>query len=212
MSSIRTRLLSAAIAFAIAPAAFAQNATDTASGKRVSIVGGYALTEPTRNPEIAGSRASLDGEGAPTLGVTYHVNDNIGIEAWASDRIGHRVNGADGKLGSVDAQPYSLSGQYRFVDADATVRPFVGLGYHETNYSHETAQAGGALDGQRVGVETAKGAVGTVGVDVNINPTWFARADARYLQGDSDIELDGAKAGDAKLNPVVLGVGVGARF
>ena len=38
----------------------------------------------------------------------------------------------------------------------------------------------------------------TVGVDVNINPTWFARADARYFQGDSDVRLDGIKAGDAE--------------
>lgn len=88
----------------------------------------------------------------------------------------------------------------------------MGLGYHEANYSHESAQAGAALDGQRVGVETTKGAVGTVGVDVNINPAWFARADARYFHGDSDINLDGARAGAAKLNPVVLGVGIGARF
>jgi outer membrane protein len=223
MLSIHKLTLCAAIALASAPTAFAQDgdtaASDTASGKRVSIVGGYAMSEPTRNPEIAGSRAQpgsraqLDGEGTPTLGVTYHVNDHIGIEAWGADKIGQRVNGADGqKIGSIEAQPYSLSGQYRFGAADNIVRPFVGLGYHETNYSGEQAQVGGLLDGQRVGVETAQGAVATVGVDVNINPTWFARADARYFQGDSDIRLNGARAGDAELNPVMLGVGVGARF
>ncbi len=212
MSPIRTLSLSAALALAMSPAVFAQDA-GTAAGKRVSVVGGYAMTEPTKNPEIAGGRAEFDGEGTPTLGVTYHVNDNIGIEAWGADGIGHRVNAAGGgKLGSVEAQPYSLSGQYRFGDVDNTVRPFVGLGYHETNFSSETAQAGGALAGQRIGIETAKGAVATVGVDVNINPTWFARADARYFQGDSDVRLDGAKVGDAELNPVMLGVGIGARF
>ena len=220
MQSIRKLTLCGAVALAFAPlafapAAFAQDAgtTDTASGKRVSVVGGYAMSEPTKNPEIAGSRTRLDGEGTPTLGVTYHVNDHIGIEAWGADKIGHRVNAADGrKIGELEAQPYSLSGQYRFGAADNIVRPFVGLGYHETNYSGEKAQAGGPIDGQRVGVETAQGAVATVGVDVNINPTWFARADARYFQGDSDIRLNGAKAGDAELEPVVVGVGVGARF
>ena len=220
MQSIRKLTLRGAsvLAFAplaFAPVAFAQDAgaPDTASGKRVSIVGGYAMSEPTKNPEIAGARTRLDGEGTPTLGVTYHVNDHIGIEAWGADRIGHRVNGANGeKIGELEAQPYSLSGQYRFGAADNIVRPFVGLGYHETNYSGEQAQAGGPIDGQRVGVETSKGAVATVGVDVNINPTWFARADARYFQGDSDIRLNGAKAGDAELEPVVVGVGVGARF
>ena len=55
----------------------------------------------------------------------------------------------------------------------------------------------------------------TAGVDLNITPTWFARADVRYLQdttGQPDVTVDGAKVGKAELNPVVLGVGVGARF
>jgi outer membrane protein len=49
-------------------------------------------------------------------------------------------------------------------------------------------------------------------MDVNISPTWFARADARYFQADSDVHIDGQKAGDAKLDPVMVGVGIGARF
>ena len=198
-------LVPAALALAIAPAAFAQ---DNAPDKRVSVTAGYSLVEPTRNPEIAGTRTQFDGEGTPTLGVTYHVTDNWGVEAWAADSYGQRVNTAAGKAGSVDAQPYSLSGQYRFGTSDSTVRPFVGLGYHETNYDSETPTAAG----QRVGVETAKGAVATVGMDVNISPTWFARADARYFQADSDVHIDNQKAGDAKLDPVMVGVGIGARF
>nr|WP_207750108.1 OmpW family outer membrane protein [Luteimonas sp. MC1750] len=198
-------LVPAALALAIAPAAFAQ---DNAPDKRVSVTAGYSLVEPTRNPEIAGARTQFDGEGTPTLGVTYHITDNWGVEAWAADSYGQRVNTAAGKAGSVDAQPYSLSGQYRFGTSDSTVRPFVGLGYHETNYDSETPTAAG----QRVGVETAKGGVATVGMDVNISPTWFARADARYFQADSDVHIDGVKAGDAKLDPVMVGVGIGARF
>jgi outer membrane protein len=52
----------------------------------------------------------------------------------------------------------------------------------------------------------------TVGVDLNLSPTWFARADARYLHGGSDIAVDGTKAGQASLDPVIVGVGVGAHF
>jgi outer membrane protein len=205
MSSIARILVPATLALAIAPAAFAQ---DNAPEKRVSVAAGYSLVEPTRNPEIAGTRTQFDGEGTPTLGITYHITDNWGVEAWAADRYGQRVNTASGKAGSVDAQPYSISGQYRFGTQDSTVRPFVGLGYHETNYDRETTTPAG----DRVGVETAKGAVATVGMDVNITPTWFARADARYFQADSDVNINGEKAGDAKLDPVMLGVGIGARF
>ena len=214
---IRIRHLTLALlgTLAITPAAFAQDAsTDTASGKRFAVVGGYALSEPTRNPEIDGARTQLDGDGAGTLSASYYINDNVAVEAWgAADKFSHRVRDGEGqKLGSVDAQPYAVSGQYHFRQADSTVRPFVGLGYYEQNFDGETAEPSGALAGQRIGVETAKGAMATAGVDVNINPTWFARADVRYLQGDSDVKLDGVKAGEAELDPVILGVGVGARF
>ncbi|MEN1942165.1 OmpW family outer membrane protein [Luteimonas sp. MJ246] len=200
-------LIPAALAMAATPAAFAQDAGSSAD-KRVSVVAGYSMVEPTRNPEIAGTRTEFEGEGTPTLGVTYHITDNWGVEAWAADSYGQRVNAGGGKVGSVDAQPYSLSGQYRFGTPDSTVRPFVGLGYHETNYDNESATP----TGDRVGVETAKGAVATVGMDVNITPTWFARADARYFQSDSDVKINDVNAGEAKLDPVVVGVGIGARF
>ena len=52
----------------------------------------------------------------------------------------------------------------------------------------------------------------TVGVDLNFTPNVFARADARYLHGGADVEVNGVEAGDADLNPVILEVGVGARF
>lgn len=191
-----------------APALAQDGGTGSASGKRVSIVGGYAATETTRNPEIDGVRTEFQGEGTPTLGVTWHINDNIGIEAWGADRIGQRITAAGaGKVGNVEAQPVALSGQYHFGAADNTFRPFVGLGYHQTNFSDETVASG-----ERLGIETTKGAVGTVGVDVNITPTWFARADARYFDGRSDVNLDGQKVGEARLNPVTVGIGVGARF
>ena len=215
MISIRHLTLALLGTLAITPAAFAQDAsTDTASGKRFAVVGGYALSEPTRNPEIDGARTQLDGDGAGTLSASYYINDNIAVEAWgAADKFSHRVRDGEGqKLGSVEAQPYAVSGQYHFRQADSTVRPFVGLGYYEQNYDGETAEPSGALAGQRIGVETAKGAMATAGVDLNINPTWFARADVRYLQGDSDVKLDGVKAGEAELDPVIVGVGVGARF
>ena len=118
ISPITRILVPAALALAIAPSAFAQDA----AGNRVSVVAGYSMVEPTRNPEISGTRTEFDGEGTPTLGVTYHITDNWGVEAWAADSHGQRVNAGGGKVGNVEAQPYALSGQYRFGNADSTLR------------------------------------------------------------------------------------------
>lgn len=227
MLSLRTFGIALAIA-SIAPIAYAQDAdattttsdtaTTTASGKRVSVVGGVSLLEPTRNAWSGDTqRLKANGGVAPTLGVTYHINDNIGVEAWgAVDKVGHRVTGNDGqgKLGSVESQPYAVSGQYQFREADATIRPFVGLGYYEQNFSDEEAETSGALAGRRIGVETGKGAMATVGVDANINERWFARADARYLHETNDpkVQVDGQDVADAKFAPVVVGVGLGVKF
>ncbi len=216
MMHFRHLTLAVVATLAIAPAAFAQDAGTDTSGKRFAVVGGYALAEPTSNPQIAGIRTNVDGDGAATLSASWYATDNIAIEAWgAADKFGNRVRTPNGKVASIDSQPYALSGQYHFGTSASTVRPFVGLGYFEANVDGEKAEPTGALAGQRIGVDTAKGAMATAGVDVNITPTWFARADVRYMQdttGQPDVTVDGAKVGKAELNPVVLGVGVGARF
>lgn len=211
MQSLRSIGLSAAIASLLAaPAAFAQDGGDTASGKRFSVVGSATLLQPDSDP-LPGARVDADGDVAPTLSATWHVNDNVGVELWgAADRFTHRVRGDAGKMGTVESQPIALSGQYHFGDADNTFRPFVGLGYHHTNISHEDIAT---ADGAHVGLTSPKGAIGTIGVDMNINPTWFARADARYLHGDADARLGGETvARDVRYNPWTVGIGLGARF
>jgi outer membrane protein len=205
--------LGAILAGGIAVPAFAQDAGTGASGKHWAVVGGYAHQEPTGDGTIAGSKAEFDGSGATTLGLSYYLNDHVAIEGWgAATKFDHRVSTADGKIGTVSSQPYALSAQYHFRDGDATVRPFVGLGYFQNNIDDEDQDDLGPYADNHIGMTTPKGPMATVGMDLNFTPHLFGRVDARYMHGGSDIAVDGAKVGDADLNPVVLGVGVGARF
>ena len=210
MKSIRT--LTIALASLIAMPALAQDATtDTtsdAASKRFAAVGGAAVLKPDRDPAPG---LKIDGDVAPVISASWYATPNIAVELWgAADKFNHRVR-ADGagKIGTVDQQPIALSGQYHFGTADQVMRPFVGLGYYESNFSNETI--GG--DGAHVGLETAKGAIATAGVDFNINQTWFARADARYMKGDAGVRVAGQGTGEElTIDPWVVGVGIGARF
>ena len=210
MRSIRT--LTIALASLIAMPALAQDATtDTtsdAASKRFAVVGGAAVLKPDRDPAPG---LKIDGDVAPVISASWYATPNIAVELWgAADKFNHRVR-ADGagKIGTVDQQPIALSGQYHFGTADQVMRPFVGLGYYESNFSNETI--GG--DGAHVGLETAKGAIATAGVDFNINQTWFARADARYMKGDAGVRVAGQGTGEElTIDPWVVGVGIGARF
>ena len=210
MKSIRT--LTIALASLIAMPALAQDATtdstSDAAGKRFAVVGGAAVLKPDRDPAPG---LKIDGDVAPVISASWYATPNIAVELWgAADKFNHRVR-ADGagKIGTVDQQPIALSGQYHFGTADQVMRPFVGLGYYESNFSNETI--GG--DGAHVGLETAKGAIATAGVDFNINQTWFARADARYMKGDAGVRVAGQGTGEElTIDPWVVGVGIGARF
>lgn len=210
MKSIRT--LTIALASLIAMPALAQDATtDTtsdAASKRFAVVGGAAILKPDRDPAPG---LKIDGDVAPVISASWYATPNIAVELWgAADKFNHRVR-ADGagKIGTVDQQPIALSGQYHFGTADQVMRPFVGLGYYESNFSNETI--GG--DGAHVGLETAKGAIATAGVDFNINQTWFARADARYMKCDAGVRVAGQGTGEElTIDPWVVGVGIGARF
>src|SRR3546814_12197133 len=92
MLSIRTLTLAIAATAAFAPAAFAQDASgDTASGTRFSVVGGYSLTEPTRNPVVDGNLTKAEGEGTPTLSAAWNITDNTAVEARGADKAGYRV-------------------------------------------------------------------------------------------------------------------------
>lgn len=215
MSSLRPLNIALLSALAFAPHAFAQDtdsstgasSTDTASGKRIAIVGGGAILQPHSNPTPG---LDIDGGSAPTLSASWYVNDNIAVELWgAADKFNHRVRGPEGKIGTVEQQPLALSGQYHFRNADAVMRPFVGLGYYQSNFSDEDISG----DGPHVGLDSTKGAIATAGMDFNINSRWFARTDVRYMKGDADVNVAGEGTGEQlKMNPWTIGVGLGARF
>ena len=145
MKSIRT--LTIALASLIAMPALAQDATtDTtsdAASKRFAVVGGAAILKPDRDPAPG---LKIDGDVAPVISASWYATPNIAVELWgAADKFNHRVR-ADGagKIGTVDQQPIALSGQYHFGTADQVMRPFVGLGYYESNFSNETIGGDGA--------------------------------------------------------------------
>lgn len=194
-------------ALAITPSAFAQ---DTAAGKRFSVVGGVALLEPASNPA---NGIKLDGGPAPTLSFSWNINDNYSLELWgAADKFDSRVraNGL-GNVGNVEQQPIALSGQYHFGNVDNTFRPFVGVGYYYNSVDSKNNLAG---NDYRLRLKNTDGAIGTVGVDLNITPTWFARADVRYMHHSrSDLRINGQNTGGRlKLDPWTAGFGIGARF
>jgi len=194
------------LALAIALAAVPASAQD--ADARFSVVGGVTMLTPS-DP---GDGLRVEGDTAASVSASWFANDHVAIELWGvvgSDKLSHSVRrDGVGRIGNVKQQPVALSGQWHFGDAADVFRPFVGIGYYESNFTRENL--GGDL---HVGLQTAKGAIGTAGIDFNISPTWFVRVDARYLQMRPDVRVAGTGTGEeVDLDPWAAGIGFGGRF
>ncbi len=147
----------------------------------------------------------------PEVDFTYFLGKNLAAELVLTYPQQHDVELLNGKIGTFKHLPPVLSLQYHFAP-EATIRPYVGVGANLTILSDvKLAVPGvGALDLENYSL----GVSAQGGVDVKIGPKLFLNADLKYVTLASDVML---KANDAtvsavKVNPWLVGVGIGYRF
>ena len=145
----------------------------------------------------------------PEVDLSYFFTKNIAAELVLTypQQVDIKTT-ALGKIGHVDALPPSLMLQYHFTDLGA-FKPYVGLGVNYTIFtkkSFNTALGKISVDDNTVGLAAQ------VGFDYAIDKNWSFNVDAKYIQMDTDVKLEGTKLGKLGLNPMTYGVGVGYRF
>ena len=173
---------------------------------------GYASVQPkSNNGTLAGAfKADINSDAEPVLTLGYRFDGNWSAEAWLPlTKFKHdvRLNGA--KSASIKHMPLLLTAQYHFLPGNS-VQPFIGVGYGWVDVTGERTT--GPIAGTRLDVKRADGVTAQVGVDVFATDNVFVRADARYFNWKSDVTLNGAGIGQAKVDPWIYGVSVGYQF
>ncbi|MDQ7977676.1 OmpW family outer membrane protein [Paraburkholderia sp. SARCC-3016] len=143
----------------------------------------------------------------PELDFTYMIRDNIGVELiLATSR--HQVTSNLGALGGVNVLPPTLLLQYHF-NHQGKIRPYVGAGLNYTYFYNDGLKAGG----QSIAVSRSSfGPALQAGVDVQITKTLFVNADIKKIWMRTDATLGGASIGTLRIDPLVVGLGVGMKF
>jgi len=198
--------LSAAVAVAIATPALAHSAGDWTLGVGVHVV------DPKSNAGNLDATAlglgrlpstRIDTDARPTITGEYFIRDGLGIEVLAALPFQHKIKiDGVGKVGSTKHLPPVVSLQYHF-NSGAKVSPFVGIGVNYTKFFNERTQ--GALAGTTLKLDASWGLAGHVGVDIQLNPRYALRLDARYIEISSDVRVNGLKLGKAHIDPLVYG-------
>lgn len=197
-------LLAASLAIGPMAAAHAED-----NGNWVVRFGAHVVDPQSDNGRLAGMQAKVGSDTKPTASVEYLFTPNWGVEVLAALPFSHTVK-LDGQRAATTKQlPPVFGVNYHFAP-DAKVSPFVGLGLNYT-YFFDT-KGRGLLQGARVAADNSWGAAAHAGVDVKLSPAWLLTADLRWIDIRSDIHVNGAYAGTAKINPMVYGVSLGYRF
>ncbi|KDR34663.1 membrane protein [Caballeronia grimmiae] len=143
----------------------------------------------------------------PELDFTYMIRDDIGVELILGTSR-HQVTSNIGGLGGVGVLPPTLLLQYHF-NHQGRVRPYVGAGLNYTYFYNDKLKAGDTP----VSIKRSSfGPALQAGVDVQVTKTLFVNADVKKIWMRTSASAGGADLGSLKIDPWVLGLGVGMKF
>ena len=193
--------LAAALALAgLAMPAFAQEAGTWTVG-----IGAHQVNPKSDNGSLVGGTLDVEvgSNVRPTITAEYFIRDNLGIEVLASWPFEHDIdiNGL-GNVGSTKHLPPTVSIQYHF--GEGKVRPFLGAGVNYTYFFSEDTN--GALAGNDLELDSSFGLAAHAGLDFKVGDKGSVRVDARWIDIDTDVKLNGTGIGTVNIDPLVYGV------
>lgn len=179
---------------------------------RVTI--GLHRVAPVSGNGVLASGALATDVGAdigPTLTVEYFITDNLAIEALAALPFKHdvRLNGTS--AARITHLPPTVSAKHYF-RPDGKVMPYLGLGLNYTWIYHEQEAPNGPLDGTQLRLANSLGLAAQVGLDFNLDGSWYCGVNARWMDIDAGVSVDRNQVGEVKVDPLVFGLYVGKKF
>lgn len=202
---LQFKTLAAAVLLA---APFVAHAADSDSPWTLH-VGAHIVDPGSDTGQLAGMRASISKSTRPTFSVEYRFAPGWSAELLAALPFQHEVRLDGARAVSVKQLPPTLGVLYHFMEG-ATVSPFVGAGINYTWFFDKKGR--NALDGARVQLQDSWGAAGHAGVDIRLDERWTFTVDARYMDIDSKVKVNGARVGTAHVDPWVYGLSFGYRL
>ncbi len=175
-------------------------------------------------PSLVGTKSAIGSSTRLSGGITYMLDDNIAIDLPLAVPFEHDITGdgaiaGAGKIGTVKALPATLLVQWRFMEYNSAVRPYIGAGltyaafYGARSTSTLTALTGGTpANPTTLSVESKWAASVQLGASFQIGSGWFIDANYTYTPLSTRTTLSSGQTLDAKLDPSSVSLTVGIKF
>ncbi|MFZ6757351.1 OmpW/AlkL family protein [Undibacterium sp. Ji50W] len=154
----------------------------------------------------AADRITVSSKEIPEVDISYFFTPNWSAELILTYPQKHDVMLDGAIIGSFKHLPPTLTAQYHFTP-EAKISPYVGAGVNYTRISDVNLLKGaGGLENSSFGLAVQ------AGVDFKLDKNWSLNLDVKKVQIRSDVTISGAKVSAVKVDPWLVGVGVGYRF
>jgi outer membrane protein len=197
----KTTLAIASLALLASGAAVAQDFT---AGSL--LVRARAVHLDSANKDSTGLALSIDNKTLPEVDFTYFFSPNLAAELVLTVPQKQRVYAGATQIGTLKHLPPTFTLQYHFNHASG-IKPYVGAGVNYTRFS-SVDLLGGAADLKR----NSYGLAFQAGVDFPLSKNLYLNVDVKKVYIKTDVIAGGNNIGTFKVDPVLVGVGLGWRF
>lgn len=165
-----------------------------------------AVNLQSSNTDSTGLGLSVNDKVIPEIDFSYFFSKNLAAELILTVPQQHDLSSSAlaGKIGTVTHLPPTLLVQYHF-DA-AGFKPYVGAGVNYTRFTSVDLPTG--VDIKR---DSFGGAL-QVGVDIPLSGNMYLNFDVKKVYLGTDVSVGGANKGSFKVDPLLVGLGIGWRF
>lgn len=154
----------------------------------------------------ASDRISVSEKTIPEVDISYFFSPNLAMELVLTYPQKHKVRLDGQEIGSFKHLPPTLTLQYHFLPG-TLFSPYVGAGVNYTRIC-SVDLLGGAANLER----NSFGLAVQAGMNVKIDEKWSLNIDVKKVQIRSDVKSGGATISRVKVDPLLVGVGLGYRF
>ncbi len=170
------------------------------------LVRARAVHLDSANKDSTGLGLTVNNKTLPEVDFTYFFDKNLAAELVLTVPQKHTLYANGAAIGTLKHLPPTLTLQYHF-DTGSGFKPYVGAGLNYTRFSGVNV-LGGAVTVDR----NSFGPALQVGVDFPLSKNLYLNVDVKKVYIKTDVIAGGAKLGTFKVDPLLVGVGLGWKF
>lgn len=170
-----------------------------------------ALQLDSANKDSTGLDLSINNKVIPEFDISYFFTPQVAAELVLTYPQKQTIRSGGAEIGSLKHLPPTLTAQYHFTNLGA-FKPYVGGGLNYTRFS--SVRFDPAVDAalQPTLSKNSFGLALQVGFDYQIAKGIYLNVDVKKVQIATDVKSFGNKVGTFKVDPWLIGGGVGYRF